>query len=504
MTAMQNDPIDLAGARGAGWEHIDAALRTIAKRRGALDAIEAKWLREALRVKIWREVGCVSMADYLERRLGYAPRTAYDRVRVAMALEQLPKLEAALANGLPHSAVRELTRVATNENEQTWLDAIRGKTVHEIEGMVAGRGKGANPEDPAHPNLMGRTLPFEGVRPATEALLRDARRKAQEERGGGEVISDDDLLATLARTFLDGGTSERTKAPYQVAVTLCEQCGRGWQQSGGRKFELSLGDLARACCDAQHIGSLDADVPERAWQDVSPSVRRQVTRRDEGKCQLPGCRSTRCLEIHHIVARVLGGTHEAENLILLCDACHTALHRGLITISGTASELVVTRRHAIAYELEAAETNAESDAEAVSVQDPVGNRSIIIERSAHVGTNQRHADETVSHQLSRRRFATDEDAPSTTTEPDPTGLFHGSTPIEPTAHVGTNQAHTEGPSRSGRFACEQLRVDARAALIRLGYRPAEAGKAVDLGLRRVGGGSLEELLREALRCCGRR
>src|SRR5690349_17813044 len=125
--ASTTDVIDLEMAERVGWEMVDVALRGIAKRRGALDALEARWLREALRVKIWREVGCVSLADYLERRLGYAPRTAHDRVRVALALVELPAIEAALASGLPHSAVRELTRVATKETEQQWLDKCRDK-----------------------------------------------------------------------------------------------------------------------------------------------------------------------------------------------------------------------------------------------------------------------------------------------------------------------------------------------------------------------------------------
>jgi len=342
--------IDLESACGSSWQHIDVALRTIAKRRGALDVLEAKWLREALRTKIWREVGCVSLADYLERRLGYGPRKAYDRVRVAMALAELPKLEAALADGLPQTAVRELTRVCTNENEQTWLDAVRGKTVHQIEEMVSGRGKGSDPSDPPHPQLAGRTLPFEAVKPATMALLRDARRKAQVLRGNGEVMSDDEFLATIARAYLEDGSTERTKAPYQVAVTICEHCNRGWQQSGGRKYEMSRADIERACCDAQRIGPLDADHPERAVQDVGPAVRRLVTRRDRGRCRVPGCRSTRCLELHHIVAQASGGSHEAENLILMCDGCHAAHHRGLLAITGTSSELVVRRRHDITYD----------------------------------------------------------------------------------------------------------------------------------------------------------
>jgi hypothetical protein len=54
----------------------------------------------------------------LERTLGYAPRTAQDRLRVARSLGSLPRLTDALACGeLSFSAVRELTRVATPASE---------------------------------------------------------------------------------------------------------------------------------------------------------------------------------------------------------------------------------------------------------------------------------------------------------------------------------------------------------------------------------------------------
>src|SRR5882757_188815 len=92
----------------AHWQTIDQALRTIARRRAALDADEARWLREAEQCEIWRELGMVSVLDYLERVLGYSPRTAQERLRVARALEELPVLTNALAHGqLPYSAVRE-------------------------------------------------------------------------------------------------------------------------------------------------------------------------------------------------------------------------------------------------------------------------------------------------------------------------------------------------------------------------------------------------------------
>src|SRR5437764_15185818 len=100
------------------WQKVDRELRGIAKRRAALDSEEARWLREAQRLRIWRELGCGSLAEYMERRLGYAPHTAMERLRVAFAIEELPALEQALATGaLPFSAVRELTRVATTDTE---------------------------------------------------------------------------------------------------------------------------------------------------------------------------------------------------------------------------------------------------------------------------------------------------------------------------------------------------------------------------------------------------
>src|SRR4051812_22416092 len=84
------------GASGPAWQVVDRALRGIAKRRAALDADEARWLRQAEALQIWKPLGMVSALDYMERALGYAPRTAQERLRVARALGALPKLDAAL------------------------------------------------------------------------------------------------------------------------------------------------------------------------------------------------------------------------------------------------------------------------------------------------------------------------------------------------------------------------------------------------------------------------
>src|SRR3954466_1988033 len=104
-----------------GWRALDQKLRGIAKRRAALDAEEAALLREAERIEIWHELGYVSIADYLERVLGYGPKAGQDRLRVARALADLPELTEALSCGeLPFTALRELTRVAVPRTEREW------------------------------------------------------------------------------------------------------------------------------------------------------------------------------------------------------------------------------------------------------------------------------------------------------------------------------------------------------------------------------------------------
>jgi hypothetical protein len=55
------------------WREVDEKLRTIAAHRAALDAEEARWLREAERLQIWRPLGMVSALDYMERVLGLHP-----------------------------------------------------------------------------------------------------------------------------------------------------------------------------------------------------------------------------------------------------------------------------------------------------------------------------------------------------------------------------------------------------------------------------------------------
>ncbi len=328
-------------AAPAEWQSVDRALRTIAGRRAALDADEARWLREAEAIQIWRPLGMVSALDYMERVLGYGPRVAQDRLRVARALGTLPQLTAALAHGeLSFSAIRELTRVATPATEAAWRQAATGKNLRQLEELVADHRPGDCPDDPPDPEARVRVVRFE-LSAETFALMRQARVVLDDEHGSH--LSDDEFMAALSNAVQGGSPRTETtgRAKFQIAVTVCERCQQGWQDGAGTKIAIGPAAVERAECDAQHIGSIDSATPERAHQDVSPSVARLVWRRDGGRCRVPGCRSARGIEIHHLVHRTDGGSHDALNLALLCSACHLAHHRGVLTISGTADHLEV-------------------------------------------------------------------------------------------------------------------------------------------------------------------
>jgi len=56
------------------------------------------------------------------------------------------------------------------------------------------------------------------------------------------------------------------------------------------------------------------------------SLRQEVLRRDGWRCQSCGALSN--LEVHHRELRSRSGDDSEENLITLCAACHSNVHRG--------------------------------------------------------------------------------------------------------------------------------------------------------------------------------
>jgi hypothetical protein len=81
--------------------------------------------------------GFRSCATWLAWRVGLDIGAARERVRVARALEDLPRLADALAHGeLSYAKVRALTRVATPATEERLLAVGRAGTAEHVERIV--------------------------------------------------------------------------------------------------------------------------------------------------------------------------------------------------------------------------------------------------------------------------------------------------------------------------------------------------------------------------------
>ena len=87
----------------------------------------------------WCAQGAVSCAHWLSWRIGLDLGTAREKVRVANALGQLPRIDEALRVGkLSYAKVRALTRVATAANEAKLLDLALAATGAQLERICRG------------------------------------------------------------------------------------------------------------------------------------------------------------------------------------------------------------------------------------------------------------------------------------------------------------------------------------------------------------------------------
>jgi hypothetical protein len=179
---------------------------------------------------------------------------------------------------------------------------------------------------------------------------------------------------------------------------------------------------------------------------------------------VPGCRSARNLDLHHIDHQRDGGGHALSNLSVVCSGHHQQLHEGALKISGQAPHaLVFTWRDAPQAECApsgAVDQGARTDQTAAGGSPP----------EAYSG-----AAENVSQ-------GEDE------------ALVRGDLPV---CSIPEGQAHE---ARIGDGA-DTLARDAQIALVTAGYEPSEARAAVERARSHVGEPmSLEHLIREALRC----
>lgn len=87
----------------------------------------------------WGMHGVLSCADWVAWKLGVSHATAQERVRVARALRELPLVAGVFGQGrLSYAQVRALTRVATAQDEQRWVELAGRCTAEQLEKAQRG------------------------------------------------------------------------------------------------------------------------------------------------------------------------------------------------------------------------------------------------------------------------------------------------------------------------------------------------------------------------------
>jgi hypothetical protein len=312
----------------------------------------------------WFGSGFVSTAAWLAWRIDIEPVAARDHVRIARALGELPRVDAAFAAGkLSYSKVRAITRVATPETEQDFIDISTFATASQIEKVAAAyRRTRIDPGEPTGdlhrfvrrtdtPSGMVRIevqLPPEQANVVWEALLsahdagRDASAEARRDPIDPIVLQAEraDALVSVAQAYLERNERRTLGSGYELVImTTKDQLEQGPGGVGGFLRDgtpVPLHVARMLACDCSRVDVEVADSGEvldvgRARRTIPSAIGRALWIRDGG-CRVPGCGRKRHLQAHHIEAWAEGGKTSTSNLVLLCSSHHTLVHEGQLLV----------------------------------------------------------------------------------------------------------------------------------------------------------------------------
>jgi hypothetical protein len=336
----------------------------------------------------WCGDGIRSCAHWLTWRAGMSLRTGVERLRVAHALQNLPRIcEAFAAGKLSYSKVRAITRIAGSDTatltriaaeiaagtselrhtsaadpqtaERVLLNLALSGTASHVERVVqAVRRRHTPPGDLAARRslswqwdedgslmLRARLTPDQGaafitavealapsrtrianpVPPSPEDL--DQRAVEQEPGPAADRVAARRADALLALVSGDtDATVERGNA--QVIVHLDASTGAARLEGGP---EVPDATAERLACDARVQVLLDDRTGNRMYLGrarrlATPAQIAALTVRDGAGCRFPGCTHTRHLHAHHVRHWLHGGRTDVDNLVLICSFHHQVLH----------------------------------------------------------------------------------------------------------------------------------------------------------------------------------
>ena len=344
----------------------------------------------------WRAYQFNNCAEWLNMKCGISPGTAREKVRVALALLDLPQCSEGFAKGeLSYSKVRAMTRAANVFNEATLVDYALKATAHQVEEHCRRlRNADRRQSTPdarrawqarslkrtCHPDGMMSIyveLPREqgelvmkalemamaadagdtadeaatitgekdGVAQAAgkaAANTKDkagkretaAQKQAEYQQSNAFFARQADALVAVARGYLSGtgGEKQAKSDNYQVVVHVDAAA----LQDKGGKSDLPVESVRRIACDADLVAvTRDAKGNLLNLGRKHRVVSPQLKRALLARdkcCTYPSCSHEQFLEAHHVMHWADGGETSLDNTRLICNRHHRLLHEGGFTI----------------------------------------------------------------------------------------------------------------------------------------------------------------------------
>ncbi|MHB2019433.1 MAG: HNH endonuclease signature motif containing protein [Candidatus Xenobia bacterium] len=295
--------------------------------------------------KVYLDYGCSSISHYAQFHLRLDARKARELARLGRVVGQLPHLLDGFTRGeIEYSQLREISRVATTDDEQQWLDIARARTSNQIQRIVARVKRGqsiesatdAGDEDADDEMTLRFTLTKDEGRRLKEAL-REARRTLPGCEDGAifyalvmKAAADlkDDVMPPVNTVVLYHDPESH------VTVTPTPA---GFEEVAESVFERCLCDGALIDMRPLGVEAKTSERPPELKRTLPRAVRRAVMFRDAFRCSVPGCTHTLYMEIHHLDEFWRGGTHDLDNLTLLCTRHHGMWHEKLVHATGKPS-----------------------------------------------------------------------------------------------------------------------------------------------------------------------
>jgi hypothetical protein len=321
-------------------------------------------IREFDDKECWAEQGFCSCAHWLNFKCGIGMNAAREKVRVAKALANLPKIDKSLSKGeLSYSKVRAMTRIADESNEDYLMMIAKHGTAHHVEKLVSKFRGAKRVQDAAvaeeqycdrelsHYYDHDGCLVIKARMPAEQGtIVIKALEMAMEKQYTGAASAANDVtavtsiaarradaIAEIAETYMNNDESSGSTADrYQVVVHVTAETSE--IENGPHVTAVTS---RRIGCDSTVVKIKEDENGEplsigRRSRSIPPAMRRGLRNRDVG-CRFPGCTNHRFVDGHHIKHWADGGETSMYNLVLLCRHHHHLVHEGGFVCEKSAS-----------------------------------------------------------------------------------------------------------------------------------------------------------------------